>query len=70
MVNEFRCHTLSLEFHVIMKLIRSENIQNHRCLAGNTLVDQTSVNASYKATVSALSLLRNLYFSSSFWSHL
>jgi hypothetical protein len=69
-VNGFRCHALSLESHGILKNIHSGNIQSLRCLAGNIMVDTTSVNASYKATVSALSLLCKLDFSSSFWSHL
>ena len=56
-VNGFRCHKLSLESHGILKDIRSGNIQSLRCFTGNILVDPTSsVNASYKVTVFALSL--------------
>jgi hypothetical protein len=47
-VNGFRCHTLSLESHGILKNIRSGNIQSLRCLEGGILVDPTSVNACIK----------------------
>jgi hypothetical protein len=55
-VNGFKCNTLSLELHGILKNVRSGNIQSLRCLAGNIMADPISVNPAYKATVSVLSL--------------